>query len=674
MKRIRMLLLILSLTMTGLVAVAQIAPPSKFRSSQRYSRNLGSRRSLPLRTQEPRLPATASPDIVWVQCPPDAQALGATCGTLPVPLDYHHPRGAKITIFFELFLHTNPGPAQSAILANIGGPGLTTTGFNFLWLAMFAPNMDVHDVLLIDDRGRGLSQAIDCEPLQHGLGPTFDDEVADCAAQLGNADSWYSAGDVAVDADAVRAALGYDKVDYYGGSAGGLDVTAYATRFGGHLHSLILDSPFGPETVPFYDASLKGPAVLRSERLNCQRSPTCSPDHHDSDSEVKQLIETIRGNPLQGNAYDASGNLVPVFLDETALFSVLTNSTGNYVSTGEVLAAYQSLSHGDAVPLLRLGAEGLVPLVSDSGDPTFFSFGAAAGYCTDLNVPYDWSASPPVRIDQYAAAVSELEPDYFQPFSKAAATDELNSGDRECLYWEEPTPPAPLVGGPYPAVPTLVLSGDMDTIVPDQQAQEMAALFPNSTFVIVKDGVHEPAEQDSCALSLVNNLIETLQVGDTSCLKTPGAIWPAVGRFPMVAADARPAKVDPAGKNHVGIPERKVVTVAVAAAIDALKRSQIGGGNGVGLRTGTFSTDYGLNGGQTTTLTNCNFANDVAVNGTITWGSDFSFVADLTVSGTGTAGGTLHVEGTWEAPGPVGNFKISGTLGGRQVAVLVPEA
>jgi hypothetical protein len=41
--------------------------------------------------------------------------------------------------------------------------------------------------------------------------------------------------------------------------------------------------------------------------------------------------------------------------------------------------------------------------------------------------------------------------------------------------------------------------------------------------------------------------------------------------------------------------------------------------------------------------------------------------ADLTVSGTGTAGGTLHVAGTWEAPGRVGKFKVSGALGGRQV-------
>jgi hypothetical protein len=49
-------------------------------------------------------------------------------------------------------------------------------------------------------------------------------------------------------------------------------------------------------------------------------------------------------------------------------------------------------------------------------------------------------------------------------------------------------------------------------------------------------------------------------------------------------------------------------------------------------------------------------------------------VADLLVSGPGTAGGTLHVAGTWQAPGPVGTFTVSGQLGGLSVAVLVPEA
>jgi len=148
----------------------------------------------------------------------------------------------------------------------------------------------------------------------------------------------------------------------------------------------------------------------------------------------------------------------------------------------------------------------------------------------------------------------------------------------------------------------------------------------------------------------------------------------------LIAADARPAEVDPNGNNEIGESERKVVTVSVATAVDALKRTNLNAlaiglsVNGAGLRAGTFQSTVDANGNQTTALTNCAFANDVPVNGTVVWGADRPFVADLTVSGTGTAGGNLHVEGTWEAPGPVGNFTISGTLGGRQVAVLVPEA
>ena len=662
------------------LASAQIAPSSKSRLPQHYSRNLGSQRSLPLRTQEPRLPPAASPNIIWVQCPTEAIGLdpAVTCGYLPVPMHRDQPKNPeKIRIYFEVYSHTNPGQAVSAILANIGGPGLTTTGFRSLWLAMFGPNMDVHDVLLIDDRGYGMSDTVDCEELQHGTGPTFDQEIADCAAQLGDDASKYATGDIALDTEAVRAALSYDKVDYYGGSSGGLDVTAYATRFGNHLRSVILDSALGtPGLIPFGFTYYAAQASPRSVRLDCLRSPTCASDHRNPDAELQQLIQTIRRHPVQGYAYDANGNLVPVDLDETALFNVMFNATGNFVNTGEVLAAQTSLSQGDAAPLLRLGAEGVLSLLTDSGDPTIFSYGAGAGSCLVLEVPFDWSVPPQVRLTQFADAVSDLPPGYFKPFSKKAATVEVNDSWRQCLYWEEPSPPTPVVpaGGKYPRVPTLALSSDIDANGPDEETSKMAALFPGSTFVIVPEALHEPAESNQCALSLVNNLIETLQVGDTSCTKTPETIWPALDRFPLVAADARPAQIDPGRWNQVGLQERKVVTVAVATAIDALKRSTIGGGNGVGLRAGTFQTGVDMNGDQTTSLTDCAFATDVTVNGTLTWGSDLSFVADLTVSGTGTAGGTLHVEGTWEAPGAVGKFKVSGALGGRQVAVLVPEA
>ena len=117
----------------------------------------------------------------------------------------------------------------------------------------------------------------------------------------------------------------------------------------------------------------------------------------------------------------------------------------------------------------------------------------------------------------------------------------------------------------------------------------------------------------------------------------------------------------------------------MATAIDALKRaatgiSNGGDGSGVGLRGGTFASTVDASGNQTTMLTNCMFSKDIIVSGQVVWGSDRSLIADLMVSGAGTGGGSLHVQGTWEAPGPVGYFEVTGTLGGHAVLARVPEA
>ena len=160
----------------------------------------------------------------------------------------------------------------------------------------------------------------------------------------------------------------------------------------------------------------------------------------------------------------------------------------------------------------------------------------------------------------------------------------------------------------------------------------MAALFPNSTFVPVTHAGQETVFQTQCVKNLASHFIETLQVGDIGCTRTPESIFSAVGRFPLLAKDARPADVDPNGTNQIGIAERKVATVAVATATDAETRSLLiyfsgGAGNGACLRAGTFQTTF--NGGLwTTTLTNCEFARDVIVKGVSVSFPDNSFVAD----------------------------------------------
>jgi len=689
MKRVGVMLLVMGFGLAGMAQTDRVPSlnADRFPVRSRLTSDLHTSSASP--NQALRLPSMALANAVG-PCPPEAQGAAAnagvvvTCSFVPVPFDREHPNRGTISIYYELYLHTGPGSAESAILVQWGVEGKAQTSVRDYLLGLFGPNLDVHDLLLIDNRGSGRSGAIDCPQLQYGTAPWVIGLI-DCAVQLGDDASRYGSGDIAQDQEAVRATLGYDKVDFFGASEGGVGAIAYATRFGARVRSILLDSPYGGPVLYRFDLDDRDRthSEPRMLRLDCRRSPTCSPDHPNPDTELEELIRRVREHPVEGYGHETFGKLLYVRIDERLLLGyIIDYPTGNFTDTGELLAAGRSLAQGDDVPLLRLGAEGFGPLASDFGDPTIFS--AATDYdarCLNLFPPWNWHVPMLERGVQYADAVSDLPVDFFAPFSKYAATGLEFSLTANCLYWQKPSPSSPVVPSHaiFPNVPTLVLSDDMDNLVPLEEATSVAALFPDSTLVEFVEAGHPAVSWTQCAYNLASSFIETLQVGDTSCAKMPQTIWPAVGRFPLIAADARAAKIDPQGDNQIGEAERKVVTVAVAAATDAQQRSFLinefhpGLSDGVGLRAGTFHTDYA--GSWKTTLTNCAFARDVTVSGTVTWNTaDNSLVADLTVSGSGTRGGTLHVEGAWEAPGPVGEFKVFGMLGGRRVAVLIPEA
>jgi hypothetical protein len=361
-------------------------------------------------------------------------------------------------------------------------------------------------------------------------------------------------------------------------------------------------------------------------RLVCQYSPTCAVDHPDSDGDLAWLIESVRENPVRGNAQDANGNIITVDFDETMLDGIALFANNGYQNFGELPAAARSLRSGDSLPLLRLGAESGGGLVSDWGDPSVFSVAAfLATSCTDTPMPFNWSSPVSERFKQYAKAVSDLPPDYFAPFSKHAATNELSGLPYDtCITWEKASTPIPVIpaNATYPNVPVLGFLGNTET-EGTPLVEQSVALFPDSTLLFVAEGMHEPVESNQCAAGLATHFIETLEVGDPSCTNTPEIVWPALGRFPFVAADARPAEVNPRDGNQIGEAERRVVTVAVATAIDALKRSTIGSGNGVSLRAGIFQTSWDANGNQTTTLTDCAFAKDVTVSGSVVGGTSY---------------------------------------------------
>ena len=520
-----------------------------------------------LQTQRAHVSIPVNKQAVFTVCPPDAAAMGATCGTVNVPFDRKRPELGQIGIYFELYPHFGPGPAESAILAK-AGPGVTASGLRWTFLYLFGPNLDKHDVLLIDDRGSGLSGTIDCPDLQHGTAP-YEQSVAECAAQLGEGASRYGTGDIAQDTDDVRASLGYEKIDYFGWSYGGQDVAAYAARFGQHVRSLVLDSPVVGPPEEFAFERYRTAASPREIRL-VRALPNCAIDHPFTDLELNTLIWTLRLHPIEGDAYDANGNLKHVRVDEGNLLThIIINPVGNMTNIGEVLAAGAALRQGvrslsfDSKPRAM---PGLVPSWIGVTRLGGVRGAKAARIAADFRVPWKWHTPVWEREEAYSRALDKLPSNWFWPFSKQAGTRPEIDFIHAYLNWEEPTPFVP--GLPlhpvFPNVPTLVLAGDLDIWCPLEEGRDVAAQFPGSRYVRVAEAGHGAVFYSQCAVGTVSRFIETLETGDMSCAAIPDVVFPALGAFPRVAEKARPAGIDPSGTNQIGIAERKVVTVAIA--------------------------------------------------------------------------------------------------------------
>ncbi|MFI5114552.1 MAG: alpha/beta fold hydrolase [Terriglobales bacterium] len=205
----------------------------------------------------------------------------AYCGSIERPLDPSGTVAGTIKIGFEFYPHTdNSQPPLEAIVAEEGGPGYATTGSRDGYLALFAPLHDRRDILLVDDRGTGRSQALDCPLLQREPNPRFPG-IRACGSQLGDTAYLYGSGLGADDLAAVLDALGIPIINLYGDSYGTWFSQTFAGRHPERLRSLVLDSaypvvgqsPWYPEiaTTPASPSTL--PAGVRPRAAVCPAIP-----------------------------------------------------------------------------------------------------------------------------------------------------------------------------------------------------------------------------------------------------------------------------------------------------------------------------------------------------------------------------------------------------------------
>ncbi|MCO1577458.1 alpha/beta hydrolase [Crossiella sp. SN42] len=211
--------------------------------------------------------AQAAPEINWRPCAqvakdwPYKDDSRTECAELTVPLDYAKPQGRKTTVAVSRVKATGPAQRKGAIFFSTGGPGIgNLTGPHDMTERRISGLNTEYDFLGMDPRGTGYSEHISCPAPDPGqLPPTatakerarssFDYEAGHnkrCAATDPEFVRQLTPDNAARDVDAFRAALGEQKIGFYGISYGTLIGTRFRALFDDRVDKMLLDSGMPP--------------------------------------------------------------------------------------------------------------------------------------------------------------------------------------------------------------------------------------------------------------------------------------------------------------------------------------------------------------------------------------------------------------------------------------------
>ena len=605
------------------------------------------------------------------------------CGSITRLIDPTGVIPGTVTVGFEYYPRSDLSqPRLGTILPQEGGPGYSSTGTRDYYLEIFDALRDRRDVLIVDKRGTGLSSPIDCPALQ--AGSLALSAVAACAKQLGDT-SWFYGTDFAVqDIVAVLDALAIQEVDFYGDSYGTFVGQVLAGLYPHRLRSIILDSAY-PVRAPDPWFAADWAAAWSGIDISCDRSPSCSSLGGSATSRMQEFIDIIRKQPIKGEAPDGNGDLQPTTIDTASLIYLIDYAGyGPPVYRDLDAAARAWLDAKDALPMLRLVAEANTASTSEPAD---FSYGlASAVTCTDYPLLYDLYMPRAVRNRQYAAGLQNARvnrPDLFAPFTVDEGIDSqvyitpLDS----CLPW--PVPPTDLAPGApgvplppsvrYPAVPTLVLSGDLDSVTSVTDANEAAAQLPDAVHVVVPNLGHVVTDSDEigCTLGIVHRFVKNLDTGSTNCVLKVRPVR-TVPLFAVTANELAPLEALKGDKTTDA--QRRIAAAGLETVGDVIARYYVTFNYvDTGLRGGWFTYDA-TDTGYKFKLKGLKWTNDVAVSGTVSWDQDQTsniITAQVTLKSAGKQVGTLQIrwnDGDINAMASVTGEIQGATLVARRIA------
>ena len=433
------------------------------------------------------------------------------CGTYHVYENLRTRKGRTLPLKV-VKVPARSGASQGAIFVLAGGPGDAATDY-----ASFIPftwENENHDVVLVDQRGTGLGNSLDCkvwapgEPLQNYFRTGVDSLLA-CQKELQKvADlSQYSTPNFLRDMDDVRGALGYDKIILRGGSYGSRAAIAYIKMFEPRVRMAILTglAPFENRL----DLYTPQATQLAIEALfaDCAADPTCKAAYPDLLEDLAEVRKRLQQQPAKVQVkHPRTGATQEVVLTERWFSRLLAERLEDLGESRKIPWLLQRARAGDFTDLAQERLAG-------SGQGKARGLRAAV-LCTE---------------DTARIGMEELERETSRTFSDRGMHESLYL----CAKWTETDLPRDYFQPFRSSVPTLLISGDRDPLTPPRWGEVTRASLPNSLHLVVPAAHSFP--RHPCMRTIGQQFLRSGKVEalDTSCISSipkPPFVLPPKGQ------------------------------------------------------------------------------------------------------------------------------------------------
>lgn len=429
------------------------------------------------------------------------------CGTYDVYENRQTRRGRKIALKILILPALSTQPAPDALFILAGGPGQGATENAEFYGSAFAPIRRDRDIVLIDQRGTGSSNPLDCDlrvgsRLQGYCGDLFPvAAVRRCRDQLEKrADlRLYTTPIAMADLDEVRSALGYKRINLFGTSYGTRAALVYSRRYPSHVRAVILKGVLPMSLIIPHAIARDAQRSLDLLFADCEEDGSCHQAFPNLRQEFQTVINRLAKQGATTSLPDSGvGGVEQVEISRGLFATTLRSLLQGVPTTSQVPMIIHRAFEGDFAPFTRLA----------------------------LNIRR--SASDSLSYGMFLSVVCSEEFPVTDPKVVTRESQGTFLGDyyarqvmQACGAWPRGQRPLGYNKAVVSNAPALLISGYLDPATPPSGAAETARHLPNSLHIVIRNGSHSYAGLSPCVDNIMTAFIKRGSVAglDTTCTK-----------------------------------------------------------------------------------------------------------------------------------------------------------